>query len=177
MLPIDAKAALVKFGGHKFDYSLVSNELSLSGKLKIRCLTHDEAFQQNLALHLKGNIGCPSCRAEGEKRNKGVFSHVRAKLHGGIIYELTCTKLDQVFIGETTMPLELRWLMHLKEAAGREIGDQRFLNEAILKYGPHDFTAHVIEEVAHDSELKPRRRDWIQKLRSQDPLGLNTVLR
>lgn len=164
MTLIDSKEALEKAAGDIFDYSRVSNEFQLNERLSIRCRAHDEVFTQLLGLHLKGSVGCASCKAEGAKRNKSPFAERREFIHGGSVYRLTCIDTNQIFVGATTDTLQRRWLRHLKEAVGREIGDQRLLNEAISRYGPHAFSIEQLERVEHDSEIKPRRLDWIRRL-------------
>lgn len=164
MTLIDSKEALEKAAGDLFDYSSVSKEFQLNERLRIRCRTHDEVFTQLLGLHLKGSVGCASCRAEGAKRNKSPFAERREFIHGGTVYRLTCIDTDQVFVGVTTDTLARRWLRHLKEAVNREIGDQRLLNEAITRFGPHAFSIEALERVDHDSEIKPRRQAWIRRL-------------
>lgn len=57
--------AIGKFGD-KFDYSQVVYEKS-SKKVKIRCVKHDNVFEQVLSSHIQGYHGCPDCKSEHKK--------------------------------------------------------------------------------------------------------------
>lgn len=49
--------------GNAFDYSLVDHKVSGNKPITLRCREHDEVFTQLRRLHLRGDHGCPRCRA------------------------------------------------------------------------------------------------------------------
>ena len=49
--------------GDRFDYSLMEYK-STNEKIKIRCIKHDEIFEQTSKNHLTGQVGCSQCKNE-----------------------------------------------------------------------------------------------------------------
>lgn len=48
---------------YRFDYSVTDYQHSQT-KVKIKCLRHNEIFEQNPHSHLQGHVGCPLCKEE-----------------------------------------------------------------------------------------------------------------
>lgn len=85
----------------------------------------------------------------------------------GIVYLITNTVTNKVYIGQTTLPLRKRWRAMVRAA---EIGNKfnQDLIAAIIEYGSESFTAEeLVDEYTRD-ELSYYERFYIQIYNSYD---------
>ena len=80
--------------GDKYDYSLLSERVLLTDKVKIYCKTCDRYFEQVLQTHLRSKIGCSRC-ANKEKITKEEFIRRSIEVHGDN-YDFSETIIDGV---------------------------------------------------------------------------------
>ena len=96
----------------------------------------------------------------------------------GLIYKITNTINNKVYIGQTTKSLSDRWQTHLKDSS-KERKEHRPLYSAFKKYGVQFFKIELIEEVSDDL-LCEREQFYIQQYRSyvgfDDCNGYNATL-
>ena len=78
----------------------------------------------------------------------------------GFIYKVTNNINGKSYIGQTTLPIEIRFKQHLVDSK-REQKCSRPFYEAINKYGSDNFKLSLIEEV-DNSLLNEREKFWIQ---------------
>lgn len=81
-----------------------------------------------------------------------------------IIYKITNTKNNKVYIGQTIGSLEARWKRHQNDALNN-ILDTHFAR-AIRYYGPDSFKAEIIDTAITPEELTKKESEWIQKYNS-----------
>lgn len=81
------------------------------------------------------------------------------------IYKITNTLNGKHYVGQTTQPLEKRFLQHSKA--------QTPLGEAMRQCGLENFTIEVIEECATSIQTRERERFWIRVLKCKVPNGYN----
>lgn len=67
----------------------------------------------------------------------------------GVIYKITCNINGKSYIGQTKHNSRYRWNQHLWEVRHPEANQSRKLNNAIIKYGPENFT---IEDLWTDDD-------------------------
>lgn len=77
-----------------------------------------------------------------------------------IIYKITNTQNNKVYIGQTINSLEQRWKRHQNDALNNII-DTHFAR-AIRYYGVNAFIAEVIDTASSQEELSQKERYWIQ---------------
>lgn len=63
-----------------------------------------------------------------------------------VIYRLTCKTTGKKYVGQTKHNARYRWNQHVWEAKHPKTKQSRKLNNAIMFYGPDDFTVEVIME-------------------------------
>lgn len=76
----------------------------------------------------------------------------------GIIYKISHTENDHVYIGQTVRKLEVRWNEHLK---GPEVLPNYPLYRAMNKYGKNKFSIEIIENDVPKEKLDEREIYWI----------------
>ncbi len=76
-----------------------------------------------------------------------------------IIYKITNTKNNKVYIGQTVNSLESRWKRHQTDALNNVI-DTHFAR-AIRYYKPDSFVTEVIDTATSQEELTKKEHDWI----------------
>ena len=77
-----------------------------------------------------------------------------------IIYKITNTQNNKVYIGQTIRTLEQRFNRHKNDAL-HNILDTHFAR-AIREYGPDSFIAEVIDTAESQEELNKKEQYWIQ---------------
>lgn len=77
-----------------------------------------------------------------------------------IIYKITNTKNNKVYIGQTIRSLKQRFNRHKTDAL-RGILDTHFAR-AIRKFSPDVFTAEIIDTAKSQEELNKKEKYWIQ---------------
>jgi group I intron endonuclease len=88
-----------------------------------------------------------------------------------IIYKLTNTVNNKIYIGQTKQTLAARWHQHLIYM--RKNKNTRISN-ALRKYGPESFTREVLEEVLDSQTLNERECYWIAYYNALDSkIGYN----
>ena len=76
----------------------------------------------------------------------------------GIIYKITNTINNKVYIGLTNQTLHNRWISHKAQAS---CGNEKHLYSSIRKYGVDAFTIEKIDESRDFKELGEKERYWI----------------
>ena len=89
----------------------------------------------------------------------------------GLIYKITNTLNNKVYIGQTTQSLEHRWQAHLR-AANANV-PHFALQKAINKYGSENFICEIVEDNIDEKNLNAREKYWIQKYDSHGLNGYN----
>lgn len=91
----------------------------------------------------------------------------------GIIYKITCTKNNKVYIGQTIRSMESRFERHLREAEESKSPKIHF-QRAIKKYGRDAFKIEKIDEADNQEELNEKEKYWI-KFYDSIKTGYNTA--
>lgn len=86
----------------------------------------------------------------------------------GVVYALTNKSTGKVYVGQTTLTLEVRWKRHCTAKKGCTA-----LIRALKKYGPQSFTKRVLCKATTRAELNAYETYWIAKLDSLAPKGYN----
>lgn len=81
----------------------------------------------------------------------------------GIIYIVTDTENNKLYVGQSTKPLRERWKEHVRYTKGE--GSLYPLAKAIKEYGVQVFYVNVLEVVLCD-DLHGREKFWIDTLRT-----------
>ena len=89
----------------------------------------------------------------------------------GLIYKITNTVNNKVYIGQTTQSLENRWKGHLRVANANV--PHFALQKAINKYGSKNFIYEILEDNIDKKNLNAREEYWIKKYNSHGPNGYN----
>lgn len=76
----------------------------------------------------------------------------------GLIYKISNTVNDKVYIGQTTRSLQDRWYEHLKASEKKN----NLIYKAMRKYGKENFFISLLEECP-DDKLNEREVYWIEK--------------
>ena len=86
------------------------------------------------------------------------------KYEFGVIYKITNSKNNEVYVGSTTMDIELRFVKHKCDAKTRPYVSKfyTFMNEE----GVDNFDVEIVEEFPCESrkELEKREGEWIRKI-------------
>lgn len=80
------------------------------------------------------------------------------------IYKITYLESGESYIGKS-VDIHRRWQEHVKRGVGAEKETRSILYEAFKKYGIHNFTFEVIEEL-EESKLNERETYWIDYFNS-----------
>lgn len=89
----------------------------------------------------------------------------------GLIYKITNTITDQIYVGQTTKTLRIRFRAHKDFARAKR--RLTYLSRAMNKYGADAFQITLLEECSDDI-LNDREQFWVAELRSnQKPYGYN----
>jgi len=86
-----------------------------------------------------------------------------------IIYKITNTINNKIYIGQTTKTLNERILYHLYDCKTEKLP----LYNAINKYGWNNFKVEVIDNANTQEELNKKEIHWIKELNSLCPNGYN----
>ena len=84
----------------------------------------------------------------------------------GIIYKITNTINNMIYIGQTKVGLKRRWYSHIS-AAKQNKRNNRFYN-ALTKYGKESFTLLKIDEATSQEELDNKEIYWIAYYKSNN---------
>jgi len=97
------------------------------------------------------------------------------RMIGGIIYKVTNLINGKIYIGQTTMTLEKRWINHCGHSGGLcRTGRLNYLGNAIRKYGKNNFSIEIIDTASNCDELDSKEIQWIAKLHSTNrSIGYN----
>ena len=79
----------------------------------------------------------------------------------GVIYKITCTKTNMVYIGQTIRSIESRFKRHFYDAEKLENPKTHF-QRAIKKYGRASFKIEKIDEAETQLELNEKEKYWIK---------------
>ena len=136
----------------------------------------------------------PSCRYCTRINKTGkIKSHSTSKPHNAmrnvnchsnnLIYCITCKKCARQYVGQTKNTLRQRFVAHFYL-----IGHKKTEHEVSRHFnahdhrGIHDVEIHVLEFIKNDAQrpetkslLLKAEYSWIQRLRTQIPLGMNTI--
>lgn len=90
----------------------------------------------------------------------------------GIIYKITNTLDNKIYIGQTTRSVAERWREHKSKSAP---SDGTYLHNAIAKYGEENFTIEEIDNCP-DVLLNDKESEWIIILDAMYPHGYNLTM-
>lgn len=91
----------------------------------------------------------------------------------GIIYKITNTKTNKVYIGSTIRTLRVRWSQHLSCARN---GEGSFLHKSIRKHGPIFFKKEIIYILKENEKLDEIEQKFIDEYKSTDSrYGYNAI--
>jgi group I intron endonuclease len=93
-----------------------------------------------------------------------------------IIYKITNTKNEMIYIGQTKLTLAIRKSSHLGDSKrNRKNKVASSISIAIKEYGVENFIFEVLETVEKDM-ADSKEAEWISKLKSNDPsFGYNIM--
>ena len=100
-------------------------------------------------------------------------------LYEGFIYKIYNDVNDKVYIGQTAIDIESRWIQHLSKTAYRE--DNSIVHKAIEKYGKEHFNIEAVDTIYNDNfeslrkELNKREISCIEQYNSISPNGYNIL--
>lgn len=83
----------------------------------------------------------------------------------GVIYKISNSVNDKIYIGQTIRTIEKRFKGHICSAIKNEYPDN-YLHRAIRKFGPDKFKIEKIDEANSKDELNAKEKYWIKKLNS-----------
>ena len=96
----------------------------------------------------------------------------------GFIYKVVNPINGKIYIGQTISsrwsinqdPIEGRWKEEIYEAyRNKDLGESlRYIEKAIIKYGPDNFFVTQIDNADNQSELDEKEKKWITKLNALD---------
>ena len=84
-----------------------------------------------------------------------------------LIYKITNTINNKVYIGLTTCTLEYRWSRHITES--RNQNNKKHLYKSMRKYGVENFTIEEIDKTDDFKELGILERYYISYYDSKNP--------
>lgn len=87
----------------------------------------------------------------------------------GVIYKITNTVNNKIYIGQTIQTVEKRWRKHVGEAKQSKYPLQR----AILQYGKESFTVEIIYECSTQEELDNKELMFAEMFEAFSPTGYN----
>lgn len=94
----------------------------------------------------------------------------------GVIYKVTNTINNKIYIGQTRLTEPQRWQQHVWHAYNNPEGDCVALCNAIKKYGRESFLREILEDLS-DEDLNEREEYWISFYNSTDrEVGYNLAL-
>lgn len=85
-----------------------------------------------------------------------------------VIYKITNTLNNRIYVGQTKYPIEKRFLQHSKSLTP--------LGRAIQQCGIENFTIEIIERCTSQEQLNEREIFWINALNSKQPYGYNSTI-
>ena len=85
-----------------------------------------------------------------------------------VIYKITNTLNNKIYVGQTKYPIEKRFLQHSKSSTP--------LGRAIQQCGIENFTIEIIERCETQEQLNEREIFWINALNSKQPYGYNATI-
>lgn len=95
-----------------------------------------------------------------------------------LIYKISNTVNDKLYVGCTTGPIEERWKTHVLVARGQRILETcSALYTAMREYSIDQFSIESIEECSDIETMRARERYWIRQLSSKAPNGYNLSVR
>ena len=82
-----------------------------------------------------------------------------------IVYRITNTVNNKIYIGITTKSINIRWKEHC--------GQGFLLYKSIKKYGQDNFKVEVVDTATCEQELQAKEVEWISNDNSMSPYGYN----
>lgn len=79
-----------------------------------------------------------------------------------VIYKITNSMNDKVYIGQTIRTIESRFARHINDAFGH-VNSRLKLHRAMRKYGSDKFSIEKIDEATSQNELNEKEQYWIAK--------------
>lgn len=86
-----------------------------------------------------------------------------------VIYKITNTINNKVYIGQTKNSVAYRFNQHFREAKCKKKKNYGRFHDDILKYGKDAFVYQVLEEVENLEDVDNRERYWISCYESTNP--------
>lgn len=83
----------------------------------------------------------------------------------GVIYLISNTENNKLYVGKTIRPLQVRWNEHLKDVYNPQKNNNK-LYRAMNKYGIDKFKIELLEDNVPDELLGIREQEYIKKLDS-----------
>lgn len=96
--------------------------------------------------------------------------HIGTEKEKFIVYKITNTKNEKIYIGQTFRTLKVRKGYHIS-AARR--GCQSILYKAIRKYGVENFTFETLFYCISEKQMNQKEIDTIREMKTKIPLGYN----
>ena len=93
----------------------------------------------------------------------------------GLIYIVTNSNNNKVYIGKTIQTLNSRWTKHKSDARNENDGNTEIFHKAIRKYGEDTFSISVLEDNIPIKDIPEKERYYIAKYNSQAPNGYNIL--
>lgn len=94
-----------------------------------------------------------------------------------LVYKITNTVNDKLYVGLTTLTLEERWSLHRCEAhptrKRRQIRNPNPLYQAMSEYGIDTFAIELMEACPDEATMQEREKYWIRILATLYPQGYN----
>lgn len=84
----------------------------------------------------------------------------------GVVYKVTNTANDKVYVGKTIVSLANRWRQHLHNARA---GHKTYLYKAMRKYGADKFAIEIVDQALLAEEVEAKEVEWIAQLCATDP--------
>jgi group I intron endonuclease len=78
----------------------------------------------------------------------------------GIVYVATHITNGKAYIGQTTLPLQTRWRLHISAAKN---GSKSYFHSALRKYGPESFSLQELAHGGSQEELNALETHYIQQ--------------
>lgn len=95
----------------------------------------------------------------------------------GVIYKITCTSNNKIYIGQTKHSSNHRWNQHVYEALTPNVKQCRLLNRSISKYGRENF---IVEDLMESSDVEELNEweifyiEWFDAMNTEVGMNLNS---
>lgn len=85
-----------------------------------------------------------------------------------LVYAILCLENGKAYVGQTRRSLKRRWCDHVARSFSDKFAHSA-LYGAIRKYGPNNFSVHVLQKCALPNELNGAEIKWIAELGTYPP--------